>query len=76
MEASASRQMTTLNRAKEPFDTSTSTSGQGLENGDQDKSQEEPICPSHTSEKALLWRLDRRLVPVLIMLYLMAFLDR
>ena len=30
----------------------------------------------HTSERALLTRLDLRLVPMLILLYLMAFLDR
>lgn len=33
-------------------------------------------CPAHTTEQELRWRLDLRLVPVIIMLYFLSFLDR
>lgn len=33
-------------------------------------------CPPHTTERKLVARIDWRLMPVLILLYLMAFIDR
>lgn len=33
-------------------------------------------CPSHTTEGRLVMRVDRRLIPLLCILYLLAFLDR
>lgn len=33
-------------------------------------------CPSHTTERALVRKIDCRLLPMLCLLYLMAFLDR
>lgn len=33
-------------------------------------------CPAHTTEQQLLRRLDLRLVPVIIVLYFLSFLDR
>lgn len=33
-------------------------------------------CPSHTTEAALIRKVDSRVVPILMILYLMAFLDR
>lgn len=34
------------------------------------------ICPEHTTARKLMRRVDLRLLPVLVVLYLMAFLDR
>lgn len=34
------------------------------------------ICPTHTTEQKLIRRLDFRLVPCLIILYFLSFLDR
>ena len=33
-------------------------------------------CPAYTTEQKLLRRLDIRLVPVIVLLYFLAFLDR
>lgn len=33
-------------------------------------------CPAHTTEKKLMAKVDRRVVPCLCVLYLLAFLDR
>lgn len=33
-------------------------------------------CPSHTTEAALLRKVDSRVIPILMVFYLMAFLDR
>lgn len=33
-------------------------------------------CPPHTTERALMRKIDCRLLPMLCLLYLMAFLDR
>ena len=35
-----------------------------------------PQCPPHTTERALVRKIDRRLLPMLCLTYLMAFLDR
>ena len=34
------------------------------------------ICPPHTTERALVRKTDLRILPVVVILYLMAFLDR
>ncbi|KAK2629871.1 hypothetical protein QTJ16_000691 [Diplocarpon rosae] len=34
------------------------------------------VCPSHTTEKKLMTRIDLRVIPCLCILYLLAFLDR
>ncbi|KAG4425901.1 hypothetical protein IFR04_000845 [Cadophora malorum] len=34
------------------------------------------VCPSHTTEKALMRKIDFRVIPFLCVLYLLAFLDR
>ena len=34
------------------------------------------VCPSHTTERKLLAKIDLRVLPVLSILYLLAFLDR
>ncbi|MCJ1400605.1 hypothetical protein MMC11_003811 [Xylographa trunciseda] len=34
------------------------------------------ICPSHTTERRLMAKIDLRVIPVLSILYLLAFLDR
>lgn len=34
------------------------------------------ICPSHTTEKKLMAKIDLRVIPFLCILYLLAFLDR
>lgn len=33
-------------------------------------------CPSHTTERKLIARIDWRVIPILSILYLLAFLDR
>ena len=33
-------------------------------------------CPPHTTERALIQKLDWRLLPILCVIYVMAFLDR
>lgn len=33
-------------------------------------------CPSHTTELALIQKIDWRLLPILCAIYIMAFLDR
>ena len=33
-------------------------------------------CPSHTTESALIRRIDLKVMPVLVIVYLLAFLDR
>ena len=33
-------------------------------------------CPSHTSQRRLVSKIDLRLIPVLSIMYLLAFLDR
>lgn len=33
-------------------------------------------CPSHTTERKLIARIDLRVIPILSILYLLAFLDR
>ena len=33
-------------------------------------------CPSHTTERALIQKIDWRLLPILCAIYIMAFLDR
>ena len=34
------------------------------------------VCPSHTTERRLMAKIDMRVIPVLSILYLLAFLDR
>ena len=34
------------------------------------------VCPSHTTERKLVAKIDFRVIPVLSILYLLAFLDR
>lgn len=34
------------------------------------------VCPSHTTEKKLMARIDAHLLPFISLLYLLAFLDR
>ncbi|MCJ1395401.1 hypothetical protein MMC18_008285 [Xylographa bjoerkii] len=34
------------------------------------------VCPSHTTERRLMTKIDLRVIPVLSVLYLLAFLDR
>lgn len=34
------------------------------------------VCPSHTTERRLIAKIDRKVIPVLSILYLLAFLDR
>lgn len=34
------------------------------------------VCPSHTTEKKLMAKIDLRVIPFLCILYLLAFLDR
>lgn len=34
------------------------------------------VCPSHTTEKKLMAKIDFRVIPILCILYLLAFLDR
>lgn len=38
--------------------------------------EQEIICPSHTTERRLLWRIDLHVMPFLCIMYLMSFLDR
>ena len=33
-------------------------------------------CPPHTTERALIQKLDWKLLPILCIIYIMAFLDR
>lgn len=35
-----------------------------------------PVCPSHTTESKLMYRVDLRVIPCLCVMYLLAFLDR
>jgi hypothetical protein len=34
------------------------------------------VCPPHTTERRLVSRIDFRLMPFIIIMYLLAFLDR
>ena len=34
------------------------------------------VCPSHTTERKLMTKIDFRVIPVLSLMYLLAFLDR
>jgi MFS family permease len=34
------------------------------------------VCPAHTTEKRLLWRIDIHILPFLCIMYLFSFLDR
>ncbi len=34
------------------------------------------VCPPHTTERKLLAKIDLRVIPVLSIMYLLAFLDR
>ena len=34
------------------------------------------LCPPHTTERKLITKIDLRVIPVLSVLYLLAFLDR
>lgn len=44
--------------------------------GIQSDEEEEVLCPANTTPRKLLTRIDLRLIPVLSILYLLAFLDR
>lgn len=35
-----------------------------------------PICPSSTTERKLMWKIDMHVIPWLCIMYLLAFLDR
>ncbi|KAK0385606.1 hypothetical protein NLU13_6783 [Sarocladium strictum] len=35
-----------------------------------------PICPSSTTERKLMWKIDSHVIPWLCIMYLLAFLDR
>ncbi|KAH7125310.1 major facilitator superfamily domain-containing protein [Dendryphion nanum] len=35
-----------------------------------------PVCPPHTTEKKLVYRIDLHVIPYLCIMYLLAFLDR
>lgn len=36
----------------------------------------EPLCPSHITERKLVAKIDIRLIPILVLVYILAFLDR
>ncbi|KAK2594489.1 High-affinity nicotinic acid transporter [Conoideocrella luteorostrata] len=48
---------------------------QKLHNGSSDE-EEDVTCPSHTTEKRLMMKIDLHVIPFLCVMYLLAFLDR
>ncbi|KIN03217.1 hypothetical protein OIDMADRAFT_40820 [Oidiodendron maius Zn] len=38
--------------------------------------EQEIICPAHTTERRLIWRIDLHVMPFLCIMYLMSFLDK
>lgn len=39
-------------------------------------SEEDVVCPPHTTEGKLMWKVDRHVVPWLCIMYLLAFLGK
>ena len=48
----------------------------GEEDGVQYDEAGNPICPSSTTERKLMWKIDTRVVPWLCIMYLLAFLGK
>jgi len=44
--------------------------------GEPDYDQDNVPCPAHTTERKLLTRIDLHVIPFLVLLYWLAFLDR
>ena len=47
-----------------------------LHHADADYDDLRIVCPPHTTERKLIAKIDFRVIPVLSILYLLAFLDR
>jgi len=41
-----------------------------------EKASEPVICPAHTTEAKLVRKIDFRVIPILVLVYILAFLDR
>jgi MFS family permease len=54
-------------------DIETRSSDNGVKGG---AAEQEIICPAHTTERWLVWRIDLHVMPFLCIMYLMSFLDK